>query len=160
MELLRKKDFNMGDCNYSISLFKQNEGFVVRADVPKDMDFKKNVVFENLIGSIKRVCTNIDLKILYVPNNYEIVENESFIDIYYPIAYMLDGDEEYITDDNEVGKELLSVEMVKELEDRYIFDISFNYLAIVKHGRISFLWDFDSAIVSKFLKSEIISVME
>ena len=46
MELLRKKDFNMGDCNYSISLFKQNEGFVVRADVPKNMDFKKNVVFE------------------------------------------------------------------------------------------------------------------
>ena len=77
MELLRKKDFNMGDCNYSISLFKQNEGFVVRADVPKNMDFKKNVVFENLIGSITRVCTNIDLKILYVPNNYEIVENES-----------------------------------------------------------------------------------
>ena len=95
-----------------------------------------------------------------MPNNYEIVENEGFIDIYYPIAYMLDGDEEYITDDNEVGKELLSVEMVKELEDRYIFDISFNYLAIVKHSRISFLWDFDSAIVSKFLKSEIISVME
>lgn len=160
MKLLRKKDFNMRDCNYSISLFERSGGLIVRANVPKNMNFAKNVVFENFIGNITKVCANISSKILYVPNNYEIVETETFIDIYYPVTEMFEGDEEYLTDDNEVGKNLLYVEIVEELEDGYIFDINFNYLTVVKDGRIGFLWDFDNAVVSKFLKSEIISIME
>lgn len=160
MELLRKKDFDVEGNKCTMELFKRYNNLEVRTKIPKDMNIGDNLVFENFEECIVKLCTNIDLKIISLPETYELVKSEGFLDAYYPIGRMLDGDECYITDDNEIGKNLIHVEMDKKEESAYIFNISFDTLVVKSNGVLGSLFDINESAVSKFLKSEIISVMQ
>ena len=160
MSLLKKEILIIDNQEYTMELFKDRNRFNIITKIPKEISFKNNNTFKEFIKNIDKLFEGIEVDYLYIPHEYELSETEFFLDVYYNKDYMISGDEDYLTGDDEVGKNIISVELISENEKEYKFEINLASLKIKNEKEYIPLWEFSNNVVSNFLKSEITFCIE
>lgn len=155
MDLLKKQMFKMDLLEYELSLFEFKNKFIVKVNIPKGLHLENEEKFNEFLKNINDLFTYIDKRFVYIGSEYQIVKNEFYLEVYYPKNSMSKGDNEFIVSDTEIGKNLISVELIKEDYNNYEIEINMLSPTVIFNNEELSLWKFDKSIVSNFLKNEL-----
>lgn len=146
-----EKDENEQDYILNISITKGTK--LKSVDIVREI---QDVLAEYFLNS------NEHKKALYVPKTHEVsVYGEGFIDVFYQMRYKhRELDKGYETDDGEIGKNLISVDLGEPTETTNVIRMEFKSLFLVDElYHIQTLWDIDNGKVYDFLLEEILTKM-
>ena len=135
----------------------KNEKIKTSFDLKNTKDLNIEELIDNINKSfVKKTIEEIIKPTVFIPNEFELVENEGmFIDVYYnmenvkyPNEYTEQLDKEYLTDDGEIGKNLFFIEM----EDG-VLNIEFTSLVILtEEDEITSIWEYKDGVILKMFK--------
>ena len=135
----------------------KNEKIKTSFDLKNTKDLNIEELIDNINKSfVKKTIEEIIKPTVFIPNEFELVENEGmFIDVYYnmenvkyPNEYTEQLDKEYLTDDGEIGKNLFFIEM----EDG-VLNIEFTSLVILtEEDEIISIWEYKDGVILKMFK--------
>ena len=135
----------------------KNEKIKTSFDLKNTKDLNIEELIDNINKSfVKKTIEEIIKPTVFIPNEFELVENEGmFIDVYYnmenvkyPNEYTEQLDKEYLTDDGEIGKNLFFIEM----EDG-VLNIEFTSLVILtEEDEIISIWEYKDCVILKMFK--------
>lgn len=135
----------------------KNEKIKTSFDLTNTKDLNTEELIDNINKSfVKKTIEEIIKPTVFIPNEFELVENEGmFIDVYYnmenvkyPNEYTEQLDKEYLTDDGEIGKNLFFIEM----EDG-VLNIEFTSLVILtEEDEITSIWEYKDGVILKMFK--------
>ena len=142
----------------------KNEKIKTSFDLKNTKDLNIEELIDNINKSfVKKTIEEIIKPTVFIPNEFELVENEGmFIDVYYnmenvkyPNEYTEQLDKEYLTDDGEIGKNLFFIEM----EDG-VLNIEFTSLVILtEEDEIISIWEYKDGVILKMFKELLSSII-
>ena len=142
----------------------KNEKIKTSFDLNNIKDLNIDELIDNINKSfVKKTIEEIIKPTVFIPNEFELVENEGmFIDAYYnmedvkyPNEYTKQLDKEYLTDDGEIGKNLFFIEM----EDG-VLNIEFTSLVILtEEDEIVSIWEYKNGAILKMFKELLSSII-
>lgn len=142
----------------------KNEKIKTSFDLTNTKDLNTEELIDNINKSfVKKTIEEIIKPTVFIPNEFELVENEGmFIDVYYnmenvkyPNEYTEQLDKEYLTDDGEIGKNLFFIEM----EDG-VLNIEFTSLVILtEEDEIVSIWEYKNGAILKMFKELLSSII-
>lgn len=142
----------------------KNEKIKTSFDLTNTKDLNTEELIDNINKSfVKKTIEEIIKPTVFIPNEFELVENEGmFIDVYYnmenvkyPNEYTKQLDKEYLTDDGEIGKNLFFIEM----EDG-VLNIEFTSLVILtEEDEITSIWEYKDGVILKMFKELLSSII-
>lgn len=172
MKLLLEKNIVLSNENLNFKLMLDDEWSPGRKKDENEQDYilyipiVKGMKIESIdmVKKIQEVLADYFLnsnehrKALYIPKTHEVsLYGEGYIDVFYELKYkhhILDNG--YETDDNEIGKNLMSVHIDNLTDITNVIKIQFKSLFIVDElYNMQTLWDIGNGQVYEFLLDEV-----
>lgn len=172
MKLLLEKNIILTkEClNFSLMLEDENShgsakaenevGYILYVHIPKTRKLKSIDVAKNIKDILSEyfLSSSKYKKALYVPKTCEINScGEGYIDVFYDLKYKHAYlDKGYETEDNEIGKNLMSIQLDYSNRVSDVLKIEFKSLFLVDEMyNMQTLWEIDNGKVYDFLLEEI-----
>ena len=172
MKFLDKREFVLGEKKCAVEMFLYDripseniKEYIFDVEVEEGVEFEKDEIVNIFTNNLTEMFNGLksDKEAIYIPSEHEVdVYGEGYIDVYYSTEYMQEAlDKPYVTEDNEVGKNLLQGELNDKVDNMYKFELTVKSLVVVdEKNQLTSLWDMDNGAVFKFLKDNLLGSLE
>lgn len=168
MLIMENKTINInGDkCRIALSTSKEilkedylhtpDKKYIFQVTLPKsfNLDNFDELLHETFTLLINNKYKDMGVYGVYIPKEHTILEiDDTYMDVFYDLKYIHNLDNKYITDDGEVGKNILSFDKLSTTNSTISFKLEVTSLIVIDENNLyQSLLSFKDYTVTKFLK--------